>query len=434
VTAPPIAPGVLLRLDVERPAVGGRMIARHEGRIVLVAGAIPGERVSARVEKVSQGVVLAEVAEVLEAVAARRPVEGDPACGGLAYAHIAYEEQRRLKSQVVADALLRVGRIPLEASVPVAASPERGYRMRARFHVRDGRAGWFREGTHRLCAPGRNGQVRPEMLDAIDALLDVAREHTAAFDTIEVMENLDAAERALHVTVWPGASTRVALPAGALPSSLVTGVSASRSRSERPTVWEGVPWVTDPISQTTSRAVRGGDRRLRRHAASFFQANRFLLAPLADAVIVRLAGRPVVDLYAGVGLFALAAAASGTDDVIAVEGDGLSAQDLEENGRAFAGALRVVHASVEQFLGNEVLFPRHVLLVDPPRTGMSRKAMDGVLRCGSPAVLYMSCDVATLARDLRRLLDAGYVLAHVEAFDLFPGTSHIETLAFVERA
>src|SRR5687767_6781641 len=154
-----VAPGDVIELDVEKPAAGGRMIARHEGRIVLLLGGIPGERVRARVERVVKQLAFASAIDIVAASADRRSVFPDPLCGGCVFAHMDYARQVTLKSEIVGDAFLRIGRIPLESPVPVAPSPESGYRLRARLHVVGGRAGFFREGTHQLCDAGATRQL-----------------------------------------------------------------------------------------------------------------------------------------------------------------------------------------------------------------------------------------------------------------------------------
>jgi 23S rRNA (uracil1939-C5)-methyltransferase len=137
---------------------------------------------------------------------------------------------------------------------------------------------------------------------------------------------------------------------------------------------------------------------------------------------------PVVDLYAGVGLFAVCAAAAGWEGVTAVEGDPVSAADLEVNASPYAACLTVLHEPVERTLGRGRIPPDPTLIVDPPRTGISKDALDGVVATRARRIVYVSCDVATLARDAKRFLEAGYVLGTVEAFDLFPNTAHVEVL------
>jgi 23S rRNA (uracil1939-C5)-methyltransferase len=141
-----------------------------------------------------------------------------------------------------------------------------------------------------------------------------------------------------------------------------------------------------------------------------------------------------VDLYAGVGLFALSAAATGHDGVVAVEGDPISAADLDANAVALGERVRTCHVAVERFLaGRRGALAGAQVILDPPRTGISREAMAGLLE-GTPArIVYVSCDVATFARDCRRLIDAGFTMAAVEAFDLFPNTAHVEVLTHFLR-
>jgi 23S rRNA (uracil1939-C5)-methyltransferase len=126
-------------------------------------------------------------------------------------------------------------------------------------------------------------------------------------------------------------------------------------------------------------------------------------------------------------LFAVSAAVARRARVIAVEGDRTAARDLEANARASGGAIEPVFEPVEEFTASARARPR-TLIVDPPRTGMSREALDGAIRLGAREVVYVSCDVATLARDSRRLLDAGHAIRRVDAFDLFPNTPHVETI------
>src|SRR5688572_20226603 len=126
-----LSPGQVVSLTIDKPAAGGRMIARADGQVVLVAGAIPGERVQARIERVGKGVAYAETTMVETPSADRRRTDADPACGGCLYAHIEYPRQLQIKSLVIADAFRRIGRLTLPSDVQVAPSPEAGYRMRA---------------------------------------------------------------------------------------------------------------------------------------------------------------------------------------------------------------------------------------------------------------------------------------------------------------
>jgi 23S rRNA (uracil1939-C5)-methyltransferase len=172
---------------------------------------------------------------------------------------------------------------------------------------------------------------------------------------------------------------------------------------------------------------------LRRHVLAFFQGNRYLLGQLAVHVVGQVpSGSSVVDLYAGVGLFAVAAAALRGARVTAVEGDRIAAADLAANAAATNGAVAPVHQSVEEFARDERR-DTGALILDPPRTGISREALDGICRMRAPRVVYVSCDVATLARDARVLVASGYTIDKIDAFDLFPNTPHVETVAVFQR-
>ena len=410
--------GDRLRLTIERPAAGGRMIARHEGAVVFVAGGIPGEIVDAEVEKIQRGTAWATTREVLERSPDRIDGAPDGACGGSVLAHISYERQRVLKGEIIQDALRRLGRITLDTPIDVTGSPVDGYRMRARLHVRDGRIGFFREGTHALCAPGPTRQLRGDavaVLAALEPLL--ASLPRPAVSEIEMSENVDATERALHLELLPDAD-----PSRLAALSTVEGVTgATCAPIDHPRTMElwGSPYVADRIGAAT----------VVRHARSFFQGNRYLLTALVDHVLAAIDTAPVLDLYAGVGLFTVAAAAAGRGPVIAVEGDRFSAADLRRN--AAAHDIDVHVGAVETFLDHARAAA--TVIVDPPRTGMSKQAIAGVVRLRAPRVIYVSCDIATLARDARVLLDAGYRIAGAQAFDLFPNTAHVETVIAFAR-
>ena len=175
------------------------MIARHEGQVVLVSGAIPGETVIGRVGRLSKGVAHAQVVAVEEPSADRLDPFTDPLCGGCLYAHVAYRRQLEIKAAVIADAFARIGRLPLAAPVAVMASPADGYRMRARLHVRAGRVGFFREGSHDLCDARATRQLLNDTADVVDRLAAALRSlGTDATGALEISENVDASGRVLH--------------------------------------------------------------------------------------------------------------------------------------------------------------------------------------------------------------------------------------------
>ena len=424
-----IEPGSIVTLDVEKPAAGGRMLARHHGQVILVWGAIPGERVAARVERTAKGLAYAETVEVVSPSPDRRPLAGDWRCGGNVYAHVAYPRQLHLKGQIIQDAFGRIGRVPLPSVPEVVGSPEAGYRMRARLHAQHGRLGFYREGTHELCDAGPTAQFLPATGAWIAAAEEtLRRRRLTGLADLELAENIAGDQRACHLELLAGAD---AAPFAELADGLV-GLSAQSA--DRPAVERlaGTPVVTDHLNV-------GGEGqallRLHRDVRAFFQGNRFLLERLVRHVLTLVPPGPVVDLYAGVGLFGLSLAAAGADAVTLVEGDPVSAADLEENAEPFGDRVSVERRSVETYLTglhNESR-PALTFIVDPPRTGMTKLALAGILRAKPPRIVYVSCDVATLARDTRTLLDAGYGLGHLTGIDLFPNTAHVESVALFTR-
>lgn len=411
--------GQRVTLTIERPATGGRMIARHEGAVVLVSGAIPGEVVEAEVEKVQRGTAWAIVRHIVEASPDRVTGAPDGACGGSVFAHIDYQRQRQIKAEIITDAFRRVGRIPLGSATEVVGSPTEGYRMRARLHARDGRIGFFREGTHSLCDAAATRQLRDDTIAALGRLESaLAKAGRDAVGDIEVSESIDASGRAIHLELRPNADpSRLA---GVVQIDGVTGATCSHGHNPRTIDLFGSPLVTDTIASA----------QLSRHVRSFFQGNRFLTSTMVEQVLSHIEAPPILDLYAGVGLFSVTAATASCGHVTAVEGDRFSASDLKRNAQGQAVSVRV--DAVEQFLARTT-DRFQTVIVDPPRTGMSKEAITGVVKLSAARLVYVSCDIATLARDARVLLDAGYRVQSMRAFDLFPNTAHVETVIAFDR-
>jgi len=393
-----LRPAQTVELAIEKAAAGGRMIARHEGQVVLVGGALPGERVVARLERVDRRLAFAATVDILERSPDRRDGLDDPLCGGCVYSHISYARQLVLKADIIRDSFLRIGRIPLDSSIDIVPSPEHGYRMRARFHVDRGRVGFYREGTHALCDARPTKQVTDAALDAVEEMASALERDGVHPTSIELTENIPGDRRAL--LAWDEEGRRASA---------------------------GDTAVADSLETLSGGRVAGAE--LLRHPDSFFQANRFLVPALVNAVldVVQEGEKRILDLYAGVGLFALSLAAAGIGHVTAVEGDRSSGADLEANARLLGSAVTVARASVEDHLARRQPTPSAVVL-DPPRTGISPDAIAGLVRLRAPRVVYVSCDPATMARDARRLLDAGYRLEALRGFDLFPNTAHVEAL------
>jgi 23S rRNA (uracil1939-C5)-methyltransferase len=421
--------GDTLPLTIEKAAAGGRMLARHDGQVVLVAGAIPGERVQVRIDQVKGGVAFGSAVTVETPSPDRRSAGTDQSCGGNVFAHVRYERQLALKVEIVRDAFARIARLPLPDDIPVHPSPERGYRMRARLHVHGDRLGFYREGTHALCDPAVTGQLLDSTLEVVREVSDALRTGRVAHAaSLDITENIEATERALALELSPELREHGNWDA-VLTTPGVTGASVTRRGQVLATRGElsvrDVFQVEAPAGAVTVT--------LARQVGAFFQANRYLLPQLVTRVHATLPDGALLDLYAGSGLFGLAHASAGRGAVTLVESDRLALEDLRANARPFAGAVTVVGAPVEQFLGSGSAISAPAVLVDPPRTGLSRVVADALTASPVSLLVYISCDIATLARDARTLADGGFRLRQMELFDLFPNTAHVETVTVLDR-
>jgi 23S rRNA (uracil1939-C5)-methyltransferase len=265
--------------------------------------------------------------------------------------------------------------------------------MRARLHLRGRQIGFFREGTHELCDARSTRQLLPDTCAALDQAV-AGRGGDASPAEVDLSENIEGTERSI---AFDGR------------------VSA------------GDGYVHDMLT------IDGHDVSWRRHVLAFFQGNRYLLGSLVAHVVAQIdAGARVVDLYAGSGLFSLPVAAARAEHVVAVEGDRTAAGDLAWNAAKAAGRIEARHQAVEAFTASTEVRGATVV-IDPPRTGMSKEAVAGILRLAADRIVYVSCDVATLARDARRIVDAGYAIARADGFDMFPNTPHVETVVVFNR-
>ena len=404
-------------VTIEKPVAGGRMLARHEGQIVFVAGAIPGERVRVRVNRVSKQLAFADTIGVLDASSDRRAVDADWACGGSHYAHVVYERQLRLKSEVIEDGFARIAKTTLAAPVPVMPSQEQGYRMRGRLHAKGGAFGFFREGTHDICDAGPTRQLLPATIDALQKLQSALGRTRAA--SCELSENAEATDGRC-CSNWSPPNH----PAHVDPIEGISGLLFGDHQ------WGIQRFAYGSPTSPAHRRFQGFGCLT--HQFIVLSRQSYLL-PDSSAACLRTCRRHVMDLYAGVGLFAASLAAHGQRQIVAVEGDRSSARDLESNAEAYGSAIHVQHLSVENYLQRRSLQRPDTIVLDPPRTGVSREAMSGMLGLKVPRVVYVSCDPATLARDVKRFSEVGYRLDHIEAFDLFPNTAHVETLAVLTR-
>ncbi len=419
--------GDVLDLAVEKGIYRGLGLARHEGQVVFVPRGLRGDRVRARVEKVGRGFVRAGV----EAVIAPAPDRRDPPCplfercGGCAYQHLGYEAQLRLKESVLRESLARAG-AAWDGPIDVVASPETGWRSRVRFHLQqvagDWRLGLHQEGTHRVVDLDSCLQATPSLLAAARGLLaGLAAQPSWARRVSEVaLAESDDGSARVAALAWEGdpvEGSRLAALASEAPR--LTGLGLATAEDRRYVGLHGSPYVESSV----------GDLRYRAHVLSFFQANRHLLGPLVDRVREWAGGDgPLLDLFAGVGLFALALA-DGAPGVIAVEQDARSSEDAEFNReRAGRDNVRIVRTDVAAALSALPAGEPERVVLDPPRTGAGPDVVRAIAARSPRLVVYVSCDPPTLGRDLSAFAAAGYVPDRIAVFDMFPDTFHLETV------
>lgn len=434
-------------LDVGPVAHGGHCVARHEGRVVFVRHAIPGEKVRARLTDAGDDAKFwrADAIEVLEASPDRvqhfwRPADslrawsqGHPPVGGAEFGHIALARQRGLKADVLAEQLTRLGGYGEAPSVwtgGVEAVGEKddggtglGWRTRASFSVTPGgRLGMHAHRSDQIIPV----QEMPLASDAINALrlwdLDLQ-----GVERVEVAAPANGS-RPL-VLLAPAAGTkdkRLKAIAGQVPGE--ASVAAFDPLTGDVTQLRGRTWVQETAVGHEYRVTGEG----------FWQIHRDAPGTLVGAVTEFLqqgdflhAGAVVADLYAGAGLFTavLADAVGETGSVLSVEGAPGTSRDARKNLHS-AAQVEVVQGRVERVLRQK---PRNfdALVLDPPRAGAG-KAVVGQLVASQPrAIAYVSCEPASFARDLGYFRRSGWELAGLRAFDLYPHTHHLETVALL---
>jgi 23S rRNA (uracil1939-C5)-methyltransferase len=427
-----IREGDRLELSVEKPVYRGLGLARHEGCVVFVRKTLPGERVRARVFEVGRGYVRAEPEAVLEASPARRPAPCPHAasCGGCSYQEAGYGEQLRIKELILRESLARA-HVAWEAPIPVVASPETGWRTRAELHLAwqagAPEIGFFEEGTHRVVDVGECLQLSSSANRALAALRAALRERaplTERVTGIELGESPDGGQ--LVCCLHAGLSVQQAVGLAALAAQVpglsgLLAIPAGAARTPSPLLLFGSPFLEASPAGFALRA----------HQQSFFQSNRFLTGPLAAAVLARVPPvGPVLELYAGVGLLTLPLLAR-NGELSAVEESPLAAADARANAERAGLELSIHAGSVENLLHRLVARPGEHVVLDPPRTGASRLAIRGIASRRPASITYVSCDPPTLGRDLHLLEQSGYRLAGLEAFDMFPDTFHLESVALL---
>ena len=380
-------------VEVERILPGGMGLAHAAGKTMFVSLAAPGDRVRVRIDREQGNVLFASIEEILTP----SPVRIEPPCpyfgrcGGCDFQQLTYEAQLAAKAEMIRDCLHRIARLDNVPEIVVTPSPnEWRYRMRATWQIdREERTvGYYERGSRRVCDVADCAVLRPELQAKLEAV--------RATDWSEFPTDLK------HLDVVAGEN----------------GVSFAPRFAE---------FQTSELSLTVAQEV------YQYNAESFFQINRSLLGPLVEFALGNAAGESALDLYSGVGLFTLPLSRR-FKHVVAVEANPAAARFARRNlQRAGLTNTRVVTATVTDWFRNAAAERADFILLDPPRAGAESAVIKGMLDLRPRYISYVSCDPATLARDLRKLIAGGYTIDSIVGFDLFPQTHHVETVVRLHR-
>jgi len=403
-----------LEVKIERLLPGGVGLAHAEGLTLFVSLAAPGDTVRVKIDRVSGKVAFASIVEVIEP----SPVRVEPPCpyfglcGGCDFQQLNYEAQLAAKVEIIRDCLHRIAKIEAPLEIQIHASPKPWqYRARAtwQFDRSTSQLGYFIRGSNDVCDVEYCAVLVPELQQTLEQLRN----------------EIPSGQLPKHIDVVAGDE----------------GISVAVRNAE----------VSGHNAPTISRRI--GDETYHFSAEGFFQVNHELLEGLIETALGDAAGKTAIDLYCGVGLFTLSLARR-FGRVIGVEANPLATdfarrnlesasspaqrgtsptvgEGSEEEGTATLGTAAIVTARVGDWLRLHAaeVGPVDFLLLDPPRTGAENKDIAGILALRPKQISYVSCDPATLARDLKKLIAGEYSLDSVTAFDMFPQTHHVETVA-----
>jgi len=403
------------------------------GKTAFLPFVLPGEEVEASVIEEKPGFVRANADKILTASTQRieAPCPYFQRCGGCHYQHTSYDVQLAIKSQILRETLLRTAKIDWKSEIVVYRAGPWNYRNRTRMKVRHApfALGYYRFNSHELLPVEECPISSPLINQAIAAVWKQGRAGMLDKSIAEIEFFADSADDQLLIEIYLSAKGN---------DSLLEKAAAEYFRSlkaELPQLSGVAAFFHGPAAQ--SFGYEGADSLLyktetaefRVSAGSFFQVNRFLIDDLVKAAAAG-SGTLAWDLYAGVGLFS-AALAKNFERVIAVEAGAASADDLKHNAPR---NVKPIQSTSEAFLDPKGKRPKpDFILVDPPRAGLGQKVAKQLAATEARQISYVSCDPATLARDLRVLLDAGYKIEQVHLADLFPQTFHIESIVRLAR-
>ena len=450
--SPVLAPGDVVEVAcTDLIAKTGQAVGRADGMVVYVLGPVPGERARVRIESVKAKYAVGELVELLT----RSPDRVEPfcgvfgSCGGCQVQHVAYPAQLVWKRGIVENALRRLGGIEgANVGMPVGMANPRNYRNKMALVVtapagEPARFGFYAARSHDVVPIETCPIVMPQLDAAIGGFWDAARDPATArvfagTEHVVARAGLSSGEAVVSLTTGRQ-SAAVAELGGALAAKLpgVVGVANSFEPASENAVM-GRRNVTAFGSSEMHEEIDGV--RFRVSPASFFQVNSEMVGKIFAYLAHQVphVGR-IIDLYCGAGTFALFFAKHGAR-VVGIEENPNAVREAKANaelngvGGRTAFVSGRVEATLRSKVGGEALAAADVVFLDPPRKGSDEATLAAVVKARVPHVWYLSCNPATLARDLAQLIAGGYRLGAVQPFDMFPQTGHIEALASLHRA
>ena len=382
-------PEKLCEVEIERLLPGGVGLAHAEGLTLFVSLAAPGDVLRVKVDRVQGTVGFASIVEILKPSTVRTepPCPYFGRCGGCDFQQLTYEAQLQAKVAMIHDCLRRIAKLEVPGNLHITPSTnEWHYRARATWQVAapEKLVGYFERGSNRVCDVEYCAVLEPQM----EETLEQVRKEVAARD-VRQLRHVDAVVGAEGVSVTPS----------------IAGFNA----------------------RALSRRI--GEETYSFSAETFFQVNHELLEPLIAAALSDASGQFAIDLYCGVGLFTLPLARR-FRRVTGVEAHPRAVEFARRNlERAKLENVEIANLGVADWVKHSLSFePLDFLLLDPPRVGCENAVIAGILALRPRRIAYVSCDPATLARDLKKLIAGGYTLDSVVAFDMFPQTHHVETV------
>jgi 23S rRNA (uracil1939-C5)-methyltransferase len=429
-----------VQLKIEKLIYGGEGLAHlpadenGRGKSVFVPFVLPGEEVEAVIVEQKKSFARAGLQKIIEAAPERIAPECPyfQRCGGCHYQHMPYEYQLEAKAAILKENLRRLAKLELPVELQIHASPAWNYRNRTRLKVQAApqfALGYHKMNSHELLPVEQCPISSPLINRAISALwsLGTSGKLVPGILEIELFANAEDSELLIELYSAPGTARSVLRQISEeLKSAMaeISGVVAFKSEKP-PADPKAIVAVGSP-----ELTYRVGKYSYRVSAGAFFQINRHLAERLLEIVTQNAQGNLALDLYAGVGLFSTALAGNFAQ-VVAVEPSHTSFADLTYNSPR---NVKPVRAMTDQFLRAASSGPQpDLVVVDPPRAGLGDKVVRELTRLQAPRLTYVSCDPATLSRDLSGLLQAGYRIEQAHLVDLFPQTYHLESVFLLSR-